>query len=104
MQSEDSRRDACLDRYARLLVEHSLGLREGQRLDICGDLIHRDFAHRVGEAAYAVGAGLVGYRLYDPRETAQLFPQTSRTRSAADGTRSASTPRRPMRRREEFGA
>ena len=67
------RHEECLDRYARLLVEHSLGLREGQPLTVRGEWIHRDLALRVGEAAYSVGAGKVDYRLVDPLETAQLI-------------------------------
>ncbi|MCP4658065.1 MAG: aminopeptidase, partial [bacterium] len=63
----------CLDRYARILVEHAIGLREGQPLFIYCELIHRDFALRVGEAAYSAGAGQVRYRLLDPLETAQLI-------------------------------
>ncbi len=62
-----------LDRYARILVEHAVGLRQGQRLDVYGELIHREFGLRVGEAAYAAGAGRVRYRLTDPQETAQLI-------------------------------
>ncbi|MCP4658064.1 MAG: aminopeptidase, partial [bacterium] len=51
----DATNEQCLDRYARILVEHAIGLREGQPLFIYCELIHRDFALRVGEAAYSAG-------------------------------------------------
>ncbi|NJL27055.1 MAG: aminopeptidase [Thermoanaerobaculia bacterium] len=66
-----------LDRYAQILVQHALGLRPGQRLDVWGELIHRDFALRIGEAAYSAGAGQVRYRLVDPLEAAQLIRRAS---------------------------
>lgn len=66
-----------LDRYAKILVEHALDLRPGQRLDIWGELTHRDFALRVGEAAYDAKAGQVAYHLVDPLETAQLIRRAS---------------------------
>ncbi len=69
----DAEHEACLERYARLLVEHALSLRRGQRLDVCAEQIHRDFALRVGEVAYSAGAGQVCYRLIDPQITAQLI-------------------------------
>lgn len=66
-------REESFDLYARFLVEQALSLRPGQRLDIWGEVIHRDLALRVGEAAYAIGAGPVCYRWIDPLQTAQLI-------------------------------
>ncbi len=66
-------KEAHQERYAQILVEHAVALRPGQRLDVHGELIHRNFALRIGKAAYAAGAGQVCYRLPDPRETAQLI-------------------------------
>ena len=62
-----------LDRYARLLVEHGAGLRQGQELFIRGEVVHRDLAMRVAEAAYDLGAGAVHLRLKNPLEEAQLI-------------------------------
>lgn len=62
-----------LDRYARLLVKQALSLREGQLLDVWCELGHREFAYRVGKAAYALAAGQVRYRFSDPLEVAQLI-------------------------------
>lgn len=66
-----------LDRYAQILVQHALALRPGQRLDVWGETAHRDFAYRLGEAAYDARAGQVGYHLVDPLETAQLIRRAS---------------------------
>lgn len=62
-----------LGRYAKLLVEHALALRENQRLDIWGETCHTQLAHATGDAAYAAGAGPVYYHLFDPFTTAQLI-------------------------------
>jgi len=62
-----------LDRYARLLVEHGAGLREGQDLYIRAEVAHRDLALRVAEAAYDRGAAAVHLRFKDPRVGAQLI-------------------------------
>ncbi len=61
-----------LNCYAELLVKHAAGLRPGQILFIRSRLVYRDFALRVGEAAYRAGAALVRYRFFDPEESAQL--------------------------------
>ncbi len=65
--------ETCLDGYAQILVEHALNLQPGQRLDIWGELGHRQLALRVGKAAYQAGAGLVRYHLDDPLATEQLI-------------------------------
>ena len=62
-----------LNRYARLLVEKGAGLQEGQELAIRGETVHRDFALRVAEAAYDLGASNVIMDLKDPRMRAQLI-------------------------------
>lgn len=62
-----------LNRYARLLVEHGAGLREGQDLYIRGEVAHRDLVHRIAEAAYARGAGAVHVKLKDPVIEGQLI-------------------------------
>ncbi|MEM8932255.1 MAG: aminopeptidase [Acidobacteriota bacterium] len=64
--------DASLDRYARLLVEHAAGLRDGQALYIFGEIAHRDLALRIAEIGYDAGAGHVSTFLQDPRQLAQL--------------------------------
>ncbi|MCP4654608.1 MAG: aminopeptidase [bacterium] len=61
-----------LNCYAELLVKHAAGLRPGQILFIRCRLVYRDFAMRVGEAAYRAGAALVRYGFFDPEEAAQL--------------------------------
>lgn len=67
-----------LYRYAKLLVEHALALRENQRLDIWAENCHATVAQTVGDAAYAAGAGPVHYRLFDPLEIAQLIRHARR--------------------------
>lgn len=62
-----------LDRYARLLVEHGAGLGAGQDLYLRAEVAHRDFALRVAEAAYDLGAAAVHFRFKDPRVGAQLI-------------------------------
>ncbi len=62
-----------LNRYARLLVEKGAGLQEGQELAIRGEVVHREFALRVAEAAYDLGASNVLIHLKDPRMQAQLI-------------------------------
>ncbi|MEL7060135.1 MAG: aminopeptidase [Acidobacteriota bacterium] len=54
------------DRYARLLVEHGTGLREGQPLYIHAEVAHRDLVHRIADAAYARGCSGVSLWLGDP--------------------------------------
>lgn len=71
-----------LRRYAKLLVEHALALREDQRLDVWGENCHALIAQTVGDAAYAAGAGPVYYRLFDPLETAQLIRRARRDQIA----------------------
>jgi aminopeptidase len=65
--------DALLERYARHLVEEGVGLRSGQELYLRGRLEHRELAHRIGEAAYDLGARQVHYRFTDPVEASQLI-------------------------------
>lgn len=74
---EDPEDDVRLGRYARLLVEHAVGLRAGDRLDVGGEIGHRALALAIGDAAYAAGASQVRYRLVDPSATAQLIRQGS---------------------------
>lgn len=64
--------DRSLHRYARLLVEHATGLREGQNLYIFGEMVHRDTALRLAEVGYDAGAGHVSIFLQDPRQLALL--------------------------------
>ncbi len=62
-----------LDRYARLLVEHGAGLRPGQDLYIRCEVAHREFAIRVAEAAYDLGAPAVHFRFKDPLIDSQII-------------------------------
>lgn len=55
-----------LDRYARILVEHGAGVRPGQHVYISGEIVHRDFMHRLVEAAYGAGAAVVETSVTDP--------------------------------------
>lgn len=62
-----------LNRYARILVEHGAGLREGQDLFIASEIAHRDLAYQVAEVGYELGARSVSTKLSDPRSQAQLI-------------------------------
>ena len=62
-----------VDRYAEILVTHAVSLRPGQDLLISGPAPLHDFALRVGEAAYHIGARSVHYRFPDPKEIAQIL-------------------------------
>jgi aminopeptidase len=73
MGTDTSSRTDPLDLYARVLVARGTGLRPGQDLYIRGQRDQRDFALRIGEAAYELGAGRVRYLLVDPLETEQLI-------------------------------
>ncbi|NJL28102.1 MAG: aminopeptidase [Thermoanaerobaculia bacterium] len=66
-----------LERYARILVSHAVGLRPGQDLYVRGTEEHADFASKVGEAGYEIGARSVSYRLTRADEIAQLIRRGS---------------------------
>lgn len=59
-------------RYARLLVEHGVTLRPGQRLFVRCETIHRRLALAIAEAAYDLGASAVDHGWSDPLEKAML--------------------------------
>ncbi len=59
-------------RYARLLVEHGVALRPGQRLFIRCETVHRRLALAIAEAAYDLGAAAVDHWWSDPLEKAML--------------------------------
>lgn len=56
-----------LKNYAELLVSHGLNIQEGQILNISTEVINRDFALLVAEAAYRRGAKYVNLDLADTR-------------------------------------
>ncbi len=60
-------------RYARLLVEHGLGLRPRQPLYVYGQVAHRELIALVTEVAYGAGSGRVETRLFDPVQKAALI-------------------------------
>ena len=66
-------READLNRYAQLLVEHGTRLRPGQELFLSGGVIHRELASRIAEAARTAGATHVHMDLEDPLQEAQLI-------------------------------
>ncbi|MEM1202077.1 MAG: aminopeptidase [Acidobacteriota bacterium] len=66
-------REVLFDRYARILVGHGAGLRRGQHVYLHTEVAHRDFALRLAETAYDMGAGHVSTWLVDPRQHAQLI-------------------------------
>jgi leucyl aminopeptidase (aminopeptidase T) len=65
--------DEHLNRYAELVVKHAAGLQPGQTLFVHARLAYRDFALRIGEAAYKAGARYVSYLYCDPLVPAQLI-------------------------------
>lgn len=56
-----------LKRYAELIVVHGLNVQPGQIVNIGTEVIHRELAYLVGEAAYERGAKFVLLDLADPR-------------------------------------
>jgi leucyl aminopeptidase (aminopeptidase T) len=62
-----------LNRYAKVLVEYGVGLQEGQRLYVLGQVAHRVLAGRIAQAAYERGSSLVDCRLVDPLLTEPLI-------------------------------
>jgi len=57
--------DTLVDRYARLIVEVGLALREGQLLDVQGQVEHAELVRAVARAAYDAGAGRVDVHYVD---------------------------------------
>jgi len=57
--------DALLDRYARLIVEVGLGLRDGQLLQVEAQVEHAELVRAVARAAYAAGACRVDVHYVD---------------------------------------
>jgi len=53
--------------YAELIVVHGLNVQQGQEVNISTEVIHRDLALRIAEAAYGRGAKLVNIDFSDPR-------------------------------------
>lgn len=77
MSSNDtvSQREAetWLDRYARHIVAQGVGLQRGQALFVRGQRRFHDFALRLGEVAYELGASRVVYRFGEPAVLDQLL-------------------------------
>jgi aminopeptidase len=57
--------DSLVDRYARLIVEVGLALREGQVLHVQGQVEHAELVRAVARAAYEAGAGRVDVHYVD---------------------------------------
>ncbi len=55
-----------LDRYAHLLIHTGVNLQPGQALRIRGELVHREFIHRLAAQAYDAGARFVDVQWQDP--------------------------------------
>ena len=58
-----------LARYAELVVCHGLNVQKNQIVNISSEMIHRDFAFQIAQAAYARGAKYVDIDLSEPRLT-----------------------------------
>ena len=58
--------DQQLDRYARLLIHTGVNLQPGQSLRVRGELVHREFIHRLAAQAYDAGARFVDVEWQDP--------------------------------------
>ncbi len=56
-----------LQAYAELIVAHGLNIQRGQVLNISTEVIHRDLAMQIAEAAYGRGAKWVNIDFSDPR-------------------------------------
>jgi aminopeptidase len=69
-------------RYARLLVEHGVGLRPDQRLFVRCERVHRELALAIAEAGYDLGACKVELWFTDPLERA-LFVRRGRPEEIA---------------------
>lgn len=59
-------------RYARILVEHGVGLRPDQQLFVRSERVHRHLVLGIAEAAYDLGARRVDLWFSDPLEKALL--------------------------------
>ena len=60
-------KETALCRYIELILTHGLNLQSGQILNIAAEACHREFAFRIGEAAYQRGALFVNIDLIEPR-------------------------------------
>jgi len=56
-----------LERYAELIVKHGLNIQKGQIVNIGAEVIHRELAYQIAEAAYKLGAKYVNIDLSEPR-------------------------------------